>query len=106
MAGLIEDYAIIGDMQTVALVDKTGSIDWLCLPRFDSDACFAALLGDERNGSWRICPTMATGPQGRRGEVSRRYEGDSLVLETTWKTMSGTVRVLDFMPPRDDSDPV
>ncbi len=106
MAGLIEDYAIIGDMQSVALVDRTGSIDWLCLPRFDSDACFAALLGDDRNGSWRICPTMATGPQGRRGEVSRRYEGDSLVLETTWKTMSGTVRVLDFMPPRDDSDPV
>jgi GH15 family glucan-1,4-alpha-glucosidase len=106
MAGLIEDYALIGDMQSAALVDRSGAIDWLCLPRFDSDACFAALLGDERHGSWRIAPTLSTGPQGRRGEVSRRYEGDSLVLETTWRTMSGTVRVIDFMPPRDDADPV
>ncbi len=106
MASLIEDYALIGDMQTAALVGRDGSVDWLCLPRFDSDACFAALLGDEHNGSWRVCPTVSEGPVDRRGEVSRRYQGDSLILETTWHTMSGTVRVLDFMPPRDHATPV
>ena len=106
MAGLIEDYALIGDMQTAALVGRTGSIDWLCLPRFDSDACFAELLGDERNGSWRVCPTTAEGPVPRRGEVSRQYEGDSLILQTDWHTISGKVRVLDFMPPRAGTDPV
>jgi GH15 family glucan-1,4-alpha-glucosidase len=106
MAGLIEDYALIGDMQTAALVDRHGSVDWLCLPRFDSDACFAALLGDERNGNWRLCPTALDGPVSRRGEVSRQYLGDSLILETRWHTMSGVVRVLDFMPPRDTGAPV
>ena len=106
MASLIEDYALIGDMQTAALVGRDGSVDWLCLPRFDSDACFAALLGDEHNGSWRICPTVSDGPVARRGEVSRQYQGDSLILETTWQTMSGTVRVVDFMPPRDHATPV
>jgi GH15 family glucan-1,4-alpha-glucosidase len=106
MAGLIEDYALIGDMQTAALIDRHGSIDWLCLPRFDSDACFAALLGDERNGFWRLCPTALDGPVSRRGEVTRQYLGDSLILETRWHTMSGVVRVLDFMPPRDDAAPV
>ena len=85
MASLIEDYALIGDMQTAALVGRDGSVDWLCLPRFDSDACFAALLGDEHNGSWRICPTVSDGPVDRRGEVSRQYQGDSLILETTWQ---------------------
>jgi GH15 family glucan-1,4-alpha-glucosidase len=106
MAGLIEDYALIGDMQTAALVGRDGSVDWLCLPRFDSDACFAALLGDERNGHWRICPTTVEGPVSRRGEVSRQYLGDSLILVTTWRTFSGVARVTDFMPPRDGSDPV
>jgi GH15 family glucan-1,4-alpha-glucosidase len=106
MAGLIEDYALIGDMQTAALVGRDGSVDWLCLPRFDSDACFAALLGDERNGQWRICPTAAEGPVSRRGEVTRQYLGDSLILVTTWRTFSGVVRVTDFMPPRDHADPV
>jgi GH15 family glucan-1,4-alpha-glucosidase len=106
MAGLIEDYALIGDMQTAALVGRDGSVDWLCLPRFDSDACFAALLGDERNGQWRICPTTVDGPVSRRGEVSWQYLGDSLILETTWRTFSGAVRVIDFMPPRDHADPV
>jgi GH15 family glucan-1,4-alpha-glucosidase len=101
MAALIEDYALIGDMQTAALVSRDGSVDWLCLPRFDSDACFAALLGDERNGHWRLCPTAADGPVARRGEVSRHYEGDTLILQTNWHTMSGVVRVTDFMPPRD-----
>ena len=106
MAGLIEDYALIGDMQTAALVGPNGSVDWLCLPRFDSDACFAALLGDEHNGQWRVCPTTVEGPVSRRGEVTRQYRGDSLILETRWQTMSGVVRVLDFMPPRDDIAPV
>ena len=106
MAGLIEDYAIIGDMQSAALVSRDGSIDWLCLPRFDSDACFAALLGDEHNGHWRVCPTTVEGPVSRQGEVSRQYVGDSLVLQTDWHTMSGKVRVIDFMPPRDDVAPV
>jgi GH15 family glucan-1,4-alpha-glucosidase len=106
MAGLIEDYALIGDMQTAALVGRDGSIDWLCLPRFDSDACFAALLGDEHNGQWRICPTTVEGPVSRHGEVSRRYQAESLILETEWHTVSGKVRVVDFMPPRDDVAPV
>jgi len=106
MADLIENYALIGDMQTAALVSRMGSIDWLCLPRFDSDACFAALLGDEPNGHWRLCPTTIEGPVSRRGEVSRQYLGDSLILETRWHTVSGVARVLDFMPPRDDLDPV
>ena len=106
MAGRIEDYALIGDMQSAALVGRTGSIDWLCLPRFDSDACFAALLGDEHNGHWRICPTVVEGPVSRRGEVRWQYLGDSLILQTEWQTMSGTVRVLDFMPPRADAAPV
>jgi GH15 family glucan-1,4-alpha-glucosidase len=106
MAGRIEDYALIGDMQSAALVGRSGSIDWLCLPRFDSDACFAALLGDEHNGHWRICPTVVEGPVSRHGEVRWQYLGDSLILQTEWQTMSGTVRVLDFMPPRADASPV
>jgi GH15 family glucan-1,4-alpha-glucosidase len=106
MAGLIEDYALIGDMQSAALVNRDGSVDWLCLPRFDSDACFAALLGDETNGQWRISPTAAGGPAGRAAEPARRYAGDTLILETVWETMSGTVKVTDFMPPRDGEAPL
>jgi GH15 family glucan-1,4-alpha-glucosidase len=106
VASLIEDYALIGDMQTAALVSREGSIDWLCLPRFDSDACFAALLGDEHNGHWRVCPTVSEGPVTRRGEVTRQYQGDSLILETTWHTFSGVVKVTDFMPPRGQDAPV
>ncbi|MDJ0344835.1 glycoside hydrolase family 15 protein [Streptomyces sp. H10-C2] len=95
MPGLIEDYALIGDLQTAALVSKDGSIDWLCLPRFDSAACFAALLGNEENGQWRIAPAGAD-------QCSRRaYRGDTLVLETFWETATGTVKVIDFMPQRD-----
>lgn len=95
MPGLIEDYALIGDLQTAALVAKDGSIDWLCLPRFDSAACFAALLGNEENGQWRIAPAGAD-------QCTRRaYRGDTLVLETFWETASGTVKVTDFMPQRD-----
>ncbi|WP_267241419.1 glycoside hydrolase family 15 protein [Streptomyces sp. PR69] len=91
----IEDYALIGDLQTAALVGRDGSIDWLCLPRFDSAACFAALLGDEENGHWRIAPKGA-GPCTRRG-----YRADTLILESVWETGTGTVKVVDFMPQRD-----
>lgn len=90
----IEDYAIIGDTETAALVGRNGSIDWLCLPRFDSPACFAALLGGEENGHWQISPTLET------IAIRRRYQGETLVLETEFDTPEGTVRVIDFMPPR------
>ena len=90
----IEDYAIIGDTETVALVSKAGSIDWLCLPRFDSGACFAALLGDERNGHWSLAPAETP------TAVRRRYRPDTLVLETEFDVAGGTVRLVDFMPPR------
>jgi GH15 family glucan-1,4-alpha-glucosidase len=91
----IEDYALIGDTQTAALVSTDGSIDWLCFPRFDSPACFAALLGTDDHGHWRLRPREA------EAKCSRHYRGDTLVLETEWSTPSGSVRVLDFMPPRD-----
>jgi GH15 family glucan-1,4-alpha-glucosidase len=94
MAGLIEDYALIGDTHTAGLVSREGSIDWLCLPRFDSPACFAALLGDRSNGRWLLAPA------GGVREVRRRYQGDSLVLETEYRTDDGVVRVIDCMPPR------
>jgi GH15 family glucan-1,4-alpha-glucosidase len=106
MAGLIEDYAIVGDMQSAALISRDGSVDWLCVPRFDSPACLAALLGDEGNGQWRISPTAAEGPPSRRGQVTRRYQDSTLILETEWQTVGGTVRVIDFMPPRTDGSPV
>ncbi|MEO9236513.1 MAG: trehalase-like domain-containing protein, partial [Jatrophihabitantaceae bacterium] len=90
----IEDYALLGDLQTAALVSTTGSIDWLCVPRFDSPACFAALLDTADAGHWTLAPAS--------GGVctSRRYVEDTLVLETEWRSHSGTVRVIDFMPPR------
>jgi GH15 family glucan-1,4-alpha-glucosidase len=90
----IEDYALIGDMQAAALVGRSGSIDWLCLPRFDSDACFAALLGGPEHGRW------ALGPQEHDARATRRYRGDTLVLDTTFRTAGGTLRVTDLMPPR------
>jgi GH15 family glucan-1,4-alpha-glucosidase len=102
----IEDYALIGDMQSAALVSRDGSVDWLCLPRFDSDACFAALLGTQDNGQWRIRPTAAGGPPTRRGRAERRYVGETLILATEWRTASGRVRVIDFMPPRVKESPV
>jgi GH15 family glucan-1,4-alpha-glucosidase len=90
----IEDYALIGDTQTAALVGINGSIDWLCAPRFDSAACFAALLGDESNGHWSLRP------KGVERATRRRYLPGALVLETDWETDSGAVRVTDFMPLR------
>lgn len=94
MAGRIEDYGLIGDCETAALVGRDGSIDWLCWPRFDSPACFAALLGTTENGRWRISPTEPV------LRVSRRYRPNTLVLETEFETAEGVVVVVDFMPPR------
>jgi GH15 family glucan-1,4-alpha-glucosidase len=90
----IEDYGLIGDLQTVALVSRHGSIDWMCVPRFDSGAIFASLLGDAENGHWTIQP------EGDFGSPGRQYRGDTLVLETEFETASGAVRLIDFMPPR------
>jgi GH15 family glucan-1,4-alpha-glucosidase len=94
MPSRIEDYALVGDLQTAAVVGANGSVDWLCFPRFDSPACFAALLGDDSNGHWRVAPVSG-------GRCTRRsYRGDTLVLETEWETPDGVVRVVDCMPPR------
>jgi GH15 family glucan-1,4-alpha-glucosidase len=93
----IEDYALLGDLHTAALLSREGSIDWLCLPRFDSGACFAALLHDESAGHWRIAPA-AGGPATRRG-----YRDDTLIVDTEWDTDEGSVRVTDFMPPRGEA---
>jgi GH15 family glucan-1,4-alpha-glucosidase len=101
---LIEDYALIGDMQSAALVSRDGSVDWLCLPRFDSPACFAALLGTDQHGYWRIAPS-ATAEGTSQAQATRRYQTDSLILETDWQTPTGTIRVTDFMPPRDGRQP-
>ena len=156
MPGMIEDYALIGDMRSAALISRDGSVDWLCVPRFDSPACFAALLGDDRHGHWSIAPAAVaeavdnvgdppgpkTSPASRPGkspsskplsgkppsgrlppsqpeparpgepqiigegiEVTRRYRGDTLILETDWHTPTGDIRVTDFMPPRDGKPP-
>jgi GH15 family glucan-1,4-alpha-glucosidase len=90
----IEDYALIGDEQTAALIGMDGSVDWLCLPRFDSAACFARLLGDEDNGHWRIAP------KGADRCTRHAYRPDTLVLDTEWETDEGTIRVTDLMPQR------
>ncbi|CAM3905392.1 glycoside hydrolase family 15 protein [Nocardiopsis rhodophaea] len=95
MSGWIEDYALIGDMETAALVGRDGSIDWLCLPHFDSPACFAGILGDEQNGNWWIRPAS-----GATHATRRRYRHETLILESDWDTPEGSVRVIDFMPPR------
>jgi GH15 family glucan-1,4-alpha-glucosidase len=92
MTARIEDYAIIGDCQTAALVSRAGSIDWLCWPRFDSAACFAALLGTEKNGHWLIGPCEA--PQ----KIERRYRPGTLILETKFEMPAGAVQLIDFMP--------
>src|SRR5207245_9504871 len=89
----IEDYALIGDLQTAALVSREGSIDWCCFPRFDSGACFAALLGEPRHGRWLLAPSAEV----RRS--SRRYRSDTLILESVFVTDPGTGRAIDFSPP-------
>lgn len=94
MASRIEDYALIGDCHTGALVARNGSIDWLCFPRFDSGACFAALLGTEDNGCWSLSPA------GKIREIRRGYHDDTLVLETEYESDEGVVSVIDCMPPR------
>src|ERR1700710_2127035 len=96
-AAAIEDYALIGDCHTAALVSKDGSIDWLCWPRFDSPACFAALLGSPENGRWRIAPAEAP------VTVTRRYWPGTLILETLFETASGSVALIDFMAVEKDS---
>jgi len=95
----IENYALIGDLQTAALVGRDGAVDWLCLPRFDSPSCFAAVLGDESHGQWRVAPASET------QTISRRYRPGTLVLETEFVTATGTVRLVDFMPRRTEGPP-
>jgi GH15 family glucan-1,4-alpha-glucosidase len=96
----IEDYGLIGDCETAALVGRNGSIDWLCWPAFDSDACFAALLGTEKHGRWLIAPA------GEITSTSRRYRDDTLILETRFETADGAVDLIDFMPPRGNASDV
>jgi GH15 family glucan-1,4-alpha-glucosidase len=96
----IEDYGLIGDCETAALVGRDGSIDWLCWPAFDSDACFAAILGTNENGRWLIAPSEKV------VKSSRRYWDNTLILETRFETESGTVALIDFMPPRGDASDV
>src|SRR3989442_11660903 len=94
MARLIEDYGLIGNARTAALVHRDGSMDWLCLPRFDSPACFAAPLGTRDHGRWFMAPA------GEIKAVRRRYIEDTLVLQTEFETETGTARLIDFMPLR------
>src|SRR5262245_4206463 len=94
MSSRIEDYGLIGDCHSAALVGKDGSIDWLCLPRFDAGACFAALVGTEEHGRWIIAP------RGEVKKVTRRYRGNTLILETDFETTEGAVTLVDCMPPR------
>jgi len=101
MAARIEDYALIGDCESAALVARDGSIDWLCLPRFDSPACFAALLGTPEHGRWQIAPQAST-----IRNVRRRYRPGTLVLETEFETETGAVRLLDCMPQRAETPTV
>jgi GH15 family glucan-1,4-alpha-glucosidase len=96
----IEDYGLIGDCETAALVGCDGSIDWLCWPAFDSDACFASLLGTSKNGRWRIAPAEDV------TKTSRRYHDNTLILETRLETANGVVTLIDFMPPRGDASDI
>jgi GH15 family glucan-1,4-alpha-glucosidase len=100
LPGRIEDYGLIGDCETAALVGRDGSIDWLCWPAFDSDACFAALLGTEKHGRWLVAPVDGV------IHTARRYWDDSLILETRFETADGVVELIDFMPPRGNASDV
>src|SRR6185437_11638407 len=94
-AAAIEDYCVIGDCETAALVSREGSIDWLCWPTFSSGACFAALMGTRDHGFWKIAP------EGKIKAVRRQYRAHTLVMETTFETAKGEACVIDFMPLRD-----
>jgi GH15 family glucan-1,4-alpha-glucosidase len=96
---LIEDYALIGDMRSAALVSRDGSVDWLCLPRFDSASCFSTIVGEQHHGRWLLTPA------GTVRTSSRRYRQGTLVLETEFETAEGTVRMIDFMPRRGEGPP-
>jgi GH15 family glucan-1,4-alpha-glucosidase len=93
----IEDYAFIGDCKAAALVGRDGSIDWLCWPRFDSPACFAALLGTPENGRWLVAPKSPV-------SINRHYRPGTLILETEFETDTGCAAIIDFMPPADSAD--
>src|SRR5579871_6697893 len=95
MALKIEDYALIGDCKSAALVGRDGSIDWLCWPRFDSEACFAALLGTPDHGRWLVAPRD-------EARITRNYRPDTMILETHFETKDGAATLIDFMPFRDD----
>jgi GH15 family glucan-1,4-alpha-glucosidase len=100
LSNKIEDYGLIGDCETAALVGRDGSIDWLCWPCFDSDACFSALLGNKKHGRWLISPA------GEITSITRRYCGDSLILETRFETADGALTLIDFMPPRGEASDI
>src|SRR5271156_715512 len=95
MSTKIEDYALIGDCKSAALVGRDGSIDWLCWPRFDSEACFAALLGSSDHGRWLVAPR-------EQARITRRYRPNTLILETQFETDEGAATLVDFMPFRSD----
>src|SRR5947208_5567179 len=100
MSSPIEDYGIIGNTYTAALVSRGGSIDWLCLPRFDSESVFASLLGEPKHGRWLIEPAEPV------TQISRRYRGDTGILETQFETAEGCVTLIDFMPLSDSEDQI
>src|SRR5260370_8782673 len=100
MPSRIEDYALVGDCETAALIAREGSVDWLCWPRFDSDACFAALLGSRDNGRWLLRPMQDA------ARVSRRYRPGTLILETRFETEEGAPTVIDFIPVRRNHSPL
>src|SRR5207302_11298141 len=100
MSSRIEDYALIGDREAAALVGRDGSIDWLCWPRFDSEACFAALLGSKEHGRWKIAA------QDETARVTRHYRGNTLVLETRFEANEGVATVIDLMPLASDRSSV
>ena len=101
MALRIEDYALIGDCHSAALVGRDGSIDWLCWPRFDSGACFASILGTPEHGRWLLAPAPARAGGAEPLAIGRAYHGDTLILQSVFRTGTGAVAVVDFMPVRD-----